>query len=109
MERFHEESIEIAGIIGVGGIARKSAFVMQMMADVLNVPIKVNRSEQVCAAGAAMLAACVAGVYQDLPQAMKSMGTGFDKTYYPDERRVGILNQRYEKYKTVCDVTEHGL
>lgn len=109
MERFHKESIEIAGIIGVGGIARKSAFVMQMMADVLNVPIKVNRSEQVCAAGAAMLAACVAGVYQDLPQAMKSMGTGFDKTYYPDERRVGILNQRYEKYKTVCDVTEYGL
>ena len=37
---------------------------MQMMADVINIPIKNNNSEQTSALGAAMFAATAAGIYE---------------------------------------------
>ena len=36
---------------------------MQMMADVMNMPIRIHKSEQTCALGAAMFAATVGGIY----------------------------------------------
>lgn len=109
IERFRKQNIGIKGIIGVGGIARKSSFVMQMMANVLEIPIKINKSDQICAAGAAMLAATVAGIYTNVEEAMRSMGAGFDKVYYPDETRSDVLRIRYEKYKAVCQLAEYHL
>ena len=44
VERFQEEGIPIQGIIGLGGVAKKSPFIMQTLADVLNRPIKIARS-----------------------------------------------------------------
>jgi L-ribulokinase len=96
----------VEGIVGVGGIARKSKYVMQVMADVLNMPIKVNRSDQVCARGAAMLAATAAGCYPDVSAAMNAMGAGFDITYTPDQRKQGLLERRYRQYETICRMTE---
>ncbi|MFO7683109.1 MAG: FGGY-family carbohydrate kinase, partial [Chloroflexota bacterium] len=54
-----EEGVRIDGVIALGGVAKKSPFVMQIVADVLNMPIKVARSEQACALGSAMAAAVV--------------------------------------------------
>ncbi len=71
---------------------------MQMMADVMNMPIKIHRSEQTCAAGAAMFAATVAGIYNKVEDAMEAMGRGFDMTYYPDEEKSKIYQQRYQRY-----------
>src|SRR5690606_35740945 len=59
-DRFKEEGIPVKGLIGVGGIAQKSPFVMQMLADVMNMPIRIHSSEQTCALGAAMFADTVA-------------------------------------------------
>ena len=55
-------------------VAKKSPFVMQIVADVLNMPIKVARSEQACALGSAMAAAVVAGIYQNTSEAQKKNG-----------------------------------
>jgi L-ribulokinase len=108
IERFLEEGLKIEGIIGVGGIARKSSFVMQMMADVVNLPIKLSRSEQVCARGAAMLAAVAGGCYATIGEAMNTMGAGFDKTYYPDPEKKKVLDQRYRRYEAACRSIETG-
>src|SRR5690606_664813 len=78
VDRFIEQNIPVKGVIGIGGIARKSPFIMQMLADVLNLPIRVNRSEQTCALGAAMFAATAAGIHPGIQQAMENMGQGFD-------------------------------
>ena len=51
VERFKEQGIPVKGLIGIGGVAKKSEFIMQMMADILNLPIKVNKSEQSCGPG----------------------------------------------------------
>jgi L-ribulokinase len=101
VERFVDEGIPVKGLIGLGGVAKKSPFIMQMMADVMNMPIRIHRSEQTCALGAAMFAATVAGVYDKVEDAMTAMGQGFDANYEPNAALVPIYQKRYEKYKTL--------
>ncbi|MGN6354210.1 MAG: ribulokinase [Parafilimonas sp.] len=98
VECFINQNIPVKGLIGIGGVAKKSPFIMQMMADVMNTPIKINKSEQTCALGAAMFAATVAGVYSKVEDAMQAMGQGFDVEYYPDKNKVDIYRHRYKKY-----------
>lgn len=98
VERFIREGIPVKGLIGLGGVARKSPFIMQMMADVMNMPIRIHRSEQTCAIGAAMFAATIAGIYPNVQEAMKAMGHGFDKEYHPDPQRAAVYAERYKAY-----------
>ena len=71
---------------------------MQMMADVMDMPIRIHKSEQTCAVGAAMFAATAAGIYDKVEDAMKAMGQGFDAEYFPDKTKVGVYKKRYERY-----------
>ncbi|HEX4849300.1 MAG TPA: FGGY-family carbohydrate kinase, partial [Puia sp.] len=96
---FNEQGIAVKGLIGLGGVARKSHFIMQMMSDVMNMPIRIHRSEQTCAIGASMFAATVAGIYEKVEDAMQSMGQGFDKEFQPDKSRTVIYENRFMKYK----------
>jgi len=97
-ERFEEEGIRFEGVIALGGIAKKSPFVMQVLADVMNRPIKVARAEQTVALGAAMAAAVAAGVYNTFEEAQEAMGQGFEKEYIPDAGRVRIYDDLYRRY-----------
>jgi L-ribulokinase len=99
VDRFREQGIPVNGLIGVGGVAKKSPYIMQMMADVMNMSIRIHKSEQTCAAGAAMFAATAAGFYDKVEDAMQAMGQGFDAEYHPQENLVTIYASRYEKYK----------
>jgi L-ribulokinase len=98
VDRFREENIPVKGLIGLGGVAKKSPFIMQMMADVLNMPLRIHRSEQTCAIGAAMFAATAAGIYNRVEDAMEAMGQGFEKTYLPDPNLVPVYASRYQQY-----------
>jgi len=98
-ERFKEEGVEIRNVVALGGVAKKSPFVMQVMADVLNMPIRVARSEQTPALGAAMLAAVAAGIYPDTNKAKKAMGAGFDAEYFPNSERVNQYDKLYKNYE----------
>ncbi len=98
-DRFVEQGIPVKGLIGLGGVAKKSPFIMQMMADVMNMPIRIHKSEQTCALGAAMFAATVAGIYPKVEDAMQAMGHGFDAEYFPEAQRAAIYAKRYGLYK----------
>lgn len=106
VERFIGEGVNIKNIIGIGGIALKSPFVMQTLADVLNMPIKVAKSDQACAFGASMFAAVAGGVYERVEDAQKAMGQGFAKEYYPDPRMVAMYSKTYNQYKLLGKITE---
>mgnify|MGYP005755997223 CR=1 FL=1 len=97
-ERFRREGVEIKGCIGLGGVARKSPFVMQTMADVMNMPIRVAATDQTCAFGAAMFAAVAAGLYEKVEDAQKAMGKGFEKEYVPIPENVARYDELYQKY-----------
>jgi L-ribulokinase len=98
-DRFISEGVRIDGVIALGGVAKKSPLVMQIVADVLNMPIKVARSEQACALGSAMAAAVVAGVYCNISEAQKYMGGGIETEYHPILENVEKYKMLYEKYK----------
>ncbi len=101
VERFNNEGVHIKGLIGLGGVARKSNYIMQVMADVMNMPIRIHSSEQTCATGAAMFAATAAGIYNKVEDAMQTMGQGFNAEYQPNKKNIELYNKRYEKYKAL--------
>ncbi len=107
VERFNSEGVKIDGVIGLGGIPKKSPFIMQTITDILNKPIKIARSEQACALGSAMAAAAVSGIYSTLEEAQKAMGKGFEKEYYPDPVRAKKYNELYKKYLYLGDFVEN--
>lgn len=106
VDRFAREGVEIKGVIGLGGVAKKSPFVMQTLADVLNMPIKVARTEQTCAFGAAMFASVVAGVHSKVEDAQTAMGQGFESEYKPIAANVKVYEQIYRQYQKLGSFTE---
>jgi len=107
VERFIEEKIPVKGLIGLGGVAKKSTFIMQMMADIMQMPIRIHKSEQTCAAGAAMFAATAAGLYDKVEDAMAAMGLGFETEYTPDASKAELYNKRYARYKQFGSTVEN--
>src|SRR5436190_4878554 len=99
VERFDEQGVPVKGLIGLGGVAKKSAYIMHVMADVMNMPIRIHRSEHTCAMGASMFAATAAGIYENVQQAMNAMGQGFDAEYHPRKENVEHYDKRYQQYK----------
>ncbi|MEO8766693.1 MAG: ribulokinase [Ginsengibacter sp.] len=107
VDRFNEQGVPVKGLIGLGGVAKKSPFIMQMMADVMDMPILIHKSEQTCALGAAMFAATAAGLYSKVEDAMDAMGQGFDAEYHPNADNVPVYRKRYEQYKQLGNFIEH--
>lgn len=83
-------------LVAVGGISRKSAFVMQMLADVLGRDVQVSSAAQACALGAAMNAAVAAWLYENLDAAQKAMAQDIMSVYHPV--CPGRHDERYKRY-----------
>lgn len=98
VDRFNNEGVPVKGLIGIGGVAKKSPYIMQMMADILQMPIRIHQFEHTCALGAAMFAATAAGIYPKVEDAMAAMGGGFDREYQPNRQNAGLYEKRYKKY-----------
>lgn len=98
LERFISEGVEIGSVMAVGGISRKSPFVMQTLADVMGIPIAVLDSSQACALGAAMYASVHCGLHPDISAAQRSMRPSVSRTYLPDPSRRGIYDVLYARY-----------
>lgn len=107
-DRYKEQGVRMDSVIGIGGISLKSPFVMQTMANVLNKPIKVAKSDQACAFGASMFAAVVAGVYTRVEDAQKAMGQGFAMEYVPQPDQVAYYEGVYQRYLTLGKITEEA-
>jgi len=106
VDRFLENGVEIKEVIGIGGISLKSPFVMQTLSDVLGMPIKVAKTEQACAFGAAMFAAVAAGIYAKVEDAQKAMGQGFAFEYRPNPENNKLYAELYKKYQQIGEFTE---
>ncbi|MBU2948008.1 ribulokinase [Zobellia uliginosa] len=106
VDRFLSEGIPIKGVIALGGVAKKSPFIMQMMANVLNMPIKVVASELACALGAAVFGAVAAEVYTNVPEAMEKMGSPFETIYQPNKIDAIAYEKVYKNYSRLGDTME---
>lgn len=109
VDRFQEEGLKINEVIALGGIPGKNEFVMQVSADVFGMPIKVVRSAQAVALGAAMFAAVAAGKYADVFAAQDAMGSGFSKVYTPNPESVARYKELYQKYLEIGELLSDTL
>jgi len=109
IDRFKEDGVEFDDIVASGGIPKKSPYVMQVLSDVLGIPVKVAKAEQAGALGASMFASVAAGVYGKVEDAQTKMGQGFEKTYTPRKERVEYYNNLYGKYLEFVKILEKPL
>ena len=106
VERFEEEGVAIKNVIGIGGVARKSPFIMQTLANVLDKPIKIASSDQAPALGAAIYAAVAAGIYPNVIEASRNMGSDFEAIYYPEKEKVATYKKQMESYNELSSFIE---
>lgn len=109
VDRFVNEGVRIDGVIGMGGVAKKSPFVMQTLANVLNMPIQISDSEQTCALGASIFAATASGLYESVEDAKENIATGFEKVYEPEPEKVEAYQKLYHKYSSFAEVMEERI
>jgi L-ribulokinase len=98
VERFRQQGIRIDSAIAIGGVAKKSPFVMQTIADVMNLEVTVAAGDQPVALGAAMFAATAAGLYRRVEDAQRAMSPGTDSVYRPDPERARRYDRLYRDY-----------
>ncbi|HEX9828521.1 MAG TPA: ribulokinase [Flavobacteriaceae bacterium] len=109
VDRFESEGVKIESVIGIGGVAKKSPFIMQTLANVLNKPIKVAESDQAPALGAAIYAAVAAGVYGNVIEASKVMGSDFEAEYFPQYNQVKTYATLMKSYMALGEFVENHL
>jgi len=77
------------------------------LANVLNMPVKVAESDQAPALGAAIYAAVAAGIYPNVIEASKNMGSDFEAEYFPQADYVKVYETRMGSYKKLGEFIEN--
>jgi L-ribulokinase len=107
VNRFEEYGLRVEQIVNCGGIAEKNPLVMQIYADVTGRPIKISRSGQTCALGAAIAGAVVAsrsaGGYETYAEALHAMTALKPRVFKPDSKAHGVYRQLYGLYRKLHD------
>jgi len=107
IQRIEEYGVKVRQVVNCGGIAEKNPLVMQIYADVTGRPMKVSRSAQTCALGAAMAGAVVAGRkaggHAGYPAARKAMTGLKPADYRPDRAAHKTYKQLYALWRRLHD------
>jgi L-ribulokinase len=103
INRFEEYGVKIEQVVNCGGIAEKNPLVMQIYADVTGRPMKVSRSAQTCALGAAIAGAVVAGAHKDFAAAQDAMTGLKSRVFKPNPKAHAVYRELYVLYKTLHD------
>jgi len=106
VESFRDEGLRIDEVIAVGGIAQKSPYIMQMMADVLGCRVNVSATTQACARGAAIYAAVSCGLYGTIEEAQDQLCEGYIRSYDPDPGKRDAYDKLYARYCSLGDFIE---
>ncbi len=103
INRFEEYGVKVSEVINCGGIAEKNPLLMQIYADVTGREMKVSRSAQSCALGAAIATAVTAGGYKSFAEAQAAMCGIKKTTYKPKPENHAIYKKLYAPYKQLHD------
>jgi len=103
INRFEEYGVKVEQIVNCGGIAEKNPLVMQIYADVTGRPMKVSRSAQTCALGAAIAGAVVAGVYPNCEAAQRQMTGIKPRVFQPNAAAHAVYQRLYPLYRKLHD------
>ncbi|HEY3469738.1 MAG TPA: ribulokinase [Amycolatopsis sp.] len=107
IETFTEAGVPVTELIIAGGLM-KNALLMQIYADVTNLPLSVIGSAQGPALGSAIHAAVAAGAYPDIRAAAAAMGSVERAVYRPVPAHVHAYDELYAEYTTLHDYFGRG-
>lgn len=112
IDAFNDYGVEINELYACGGLPQKNRLMMQIYADVTNLPIKIAASKQTPALGAAMYAAVAAGKeaggYQNIYEAAEKMARISDEVIQPIRENVKIYSKLFKIYKNLHDYFGRG-
>ncbi len=112
IETFINNDVPIHELIACGGLPEKNKVLMQIYADVIGLPIRVNASKQTSALGSAMFGAVAAGKnaggYDSIYEAAKKMAHLKDEIYSPIPENQKIYHQLYLEYLILHDYFGRG-
>lgn len=102
-DTYKKWGMNISEVVACGGLPHRNALLMQIYADVLNMPISVSKTDYAPAVGAAMLGAIAAGSrnggYDEMEQAVQAMAQPIEKTYYPVQEHAEVYAEMFTYYK----------
>jgi L-ribulokinase len=107
VQTFNESGVPVKEFIAAGGLI-KNRFVMQIYADVLNMPITIIKSAQGPALGSAIHAAVAAGAYKNVQSAAAAMGGVAEERYQPNPANAQVYNELYELYNQLYESFGHN-
>lgn len=112
IESFKNSGVDVEEFYASGGIANKDPMMMQIYADVIQMPIRISGTTQGPALGSAIFAAACAGKeaggYSSIAEASEKMGKLKDQVYLPDPSHVEIYNRLYREYEILHDYFGRG-
>ncbi|MGW4525258.1 ribulokinase [Amycolatopsis sp. NPDC004378] len=107
IETFTAAGVPVTELIIAGGLM-KNTLLMQIYADVTNLPLSVIGSAQGPALGSAIHAAVAAGAYPDIRAAAAAMGSVQRAVYRPVPENVAAYDELYAEYTTLHDYFGRG-
>jgi len=103
MERIEEYGVKVQDVVACGGLAERNPFLMQLYADITGRPMRISRSAQTCALGAAMFGATAAGYFPGISEAQAAMSGLKDIIYMPNPENRAIYHRLYRLYRLLHD------
>lgn len=107
VEAFNASGVPVKELVIAGGLL-KNPLLMQIYADVTNLPLSTIVSEQGPALGSAIHAAVAAGEYSDVHAASAAMGRVERGHYVPVPGNVAAYDALYDEYRTLHDYFGRG-
>jgi len=106
INRIEEYGVKVEEVVNCGGLAAKNPFLMQIYADITGRPMKVSRSDQTCALGAAIFGVAGAGKekggFSSVEEAQEAL-TGIKETYEPDSEKNNVYKEMFRLYSQLHD------
>ncbi|HLP17743.1 MAG TPA: ribulokinase [Bacteroidota bacterium] len=106
IDRIESYGVKISEIVTCGGLASKNPVLMQIYADITGRPMKISRSDQTPALGAAIFASVAAGTetggHASVAEASAAM-TGVTTVYEPNAEHHATYEKLYALYTQLHD------
>jgi L-ribulokinase len=107
IRRIEEYGVPAREIVNCGGLAAKNPLLMQIYADVTGRPMKISRSDQTCALGAAIFGAVAAGKdaggFASVAEAQAAVCGTRSKVFTPNAANHAVYQEVYKLYREVHD------
>ena len=107
INRLEEYGIPVLEVVNTGGLAVRNAALMQIYADVIGRPMKISRSDQTCALGAAIFGAMAAGTvesgFDSVADAQRALCRLREIVYQPNPANHARYTRLYGLYRQLHD------